>query len=66
MKKLNGYEKVNLPKSKKEYYVMLNDEIVAKTKAVSADKAVNNVRWNYFISEGIYDYSMEDFDAVEV
>lgn len=50
---------------KKCFLVMHNGEYVAKSWAVSPEKAINNVRYNNYIKQGIYSYSMDDFDAVE-
>ncbi len=50
---------------KHSYHVYLDGKFIADTYAVSEEKAVNNVRWNHFISCGIYDYDMDDFDVEE-
>ena len=50
---------------KKCYLVMRGGKYEAKTWAVSEEKAINNVRYNRYISQGIYEYAMDDFDAVE-
>lgn len=45
---------------KKCYLVMRGREPEAKTWAVSEEKAINNVRYNRYISQGIYEYAMDD------
>ena len=65
MKKRKGYDApAKVPK--KKYAVLLGGRLVAETWAVSAEKAINNVRWNYYISQYDFSYEMEDFDAVEM
>lgn len=57
---------VGIRVKKKCYLVMRDGKYEAKTWAVSEEKAINNVRYNRYISQGIYEYAMDDFDAVEM
>lgn len=53
---------------KKTFAVMLNGKFVMNSTAVSADKAINNVRYRMYQKEGAW-YNVPDFiefDAVEV
>ena len=53
---------------KKTFAVMLNGKFVMNSTAVSADKAINNVRYRMYQKEGAW-YNVPDFskfDAVEI
>lgn len=59
---------VNLPKSKKHYYIIHNGEKVGDSWAVSANKAITNWWWKNIKCEDEFsprEYSPSDFDAIE-
>jgi hypothetical protein len=56
-------------KPKKHYAVLLHGEHYAETWAVSPQKAISNVWWKFEKNEDEFtlaNYSVEDFDAVEI
>ena len=57
------------PKPKKHFAILLNGERYAESWAVSPKKAIANAWWKFQKEENKYtvaDYSVEDFDAVEI
>ena len=62
-------EKAPTRKPKKHYVVLLNGRPYAESWAVSAKKAIANAWWKFEKEEDPYtiaDYTVEDFDAVEI
>lgn len=58
-----------MKQKKKHYAVLLNGKKYAETWAVSSKKAISNVWWKYEKDEDPFtrtDYTVEDFDAVEI
>lgn len=57
-------------KKKHHYMVLLHGKPYAETWAVSPQKAISNAWWKYEKCEdvynGRYDYTVDDFDAVEI
>ncbi|MCD8207439.1 MAG: hypothetical protein LUD72_05845 [Bacteroidales bacterium] len=53
-----------MTEQKVEWAVYYGGSFLDKTRAVSAQKAINNVRWNRFLSQGRW-ADWYDFKAVE-
>ncbi|MCD8207992.1 MAG: hypothetical protein LUD72_08660 [Bacteroidales bacterium] len=53
-----------MAEQKSEWAVYYGGSFLDKTRAVSAEKAINNVRWNRFLSKGQW-ADWLDFKAVE-